>query len=123
MGANPLRHSNCEWEGGSWQAKPPTRVSSEGGGGSVPLAFQAREVVLVGVQVSVGGRKSEYVPLFAHPHPCRCSPSSSCHSRRDGRRGLVVVHVVGVGEWCSVVWWWWRPKEGGDVASTTIIGC
>jgi hypothetical protein len=33
VGKNPLRHSNREWEGGSWQAKPPTRKSSEGGGG------------------------------------------------------------------------------------------
>ncbi len=33
MGANPLRHSRFEWEGGCGQAKPPTRKSSEGGGG------------------------------------------------------------------------------------------
>jgi len=32
VGKNPLCHSNCEWEGGSWQGRPP-RVSSEGGGG------------------------------------------------------------------------------------------
>jgi len=32
MGKNPLCHSNHEWEGGSWQGRPP-RVSSEGGGG------------------------------------------------------------------------------------------
>src|SRR6202521_1709969 len=30
-GTNPFRHLDCEWIGG-WQAKPPTRISSEGGG-------------------------------------------------------------------------------------------
>ncbi len=32
MGANPLRHSNREWEGGGLQATPSTRISSEEGG-------------------------------------------------------------------------------------------
>jgi len=45
VGKNPLRHSNREWEGGSWQAKPPTRISSEGGGGDgreCPLSLKLR---------------------------------------------------------------------------------
>ncbi len=33
VGANPLRHSNHEWEGGGWQARPPTQNSGERGGG------------------------------------------------------------------------------------------
>ena len=32
MGANPLHHSNREWEGGGWQVTPSTRILSEEGG-------------------------------------------------------------------------------------------
>jgi hypothetical protein len=62
--------------------------------------FRAREVVLVGVQVSVGGHKSEYVPLLgmgavaAHPRPLPALLIVMV---------IVVVHVVDVGEWCGVV--------------------
>jgi hypothetical protein len=31
VGVNLLRHLNHKWEGGCWQVKPPTRISSEGG--------------------------------------------------------------------------------------------
>jgi hypothetical protein len=34
MCANPIRHLRFEWEGACWQAKPPTRIASEGGGRS-----------------------------------------------------------------------------------------
>ena len=43
VGANPLRHSNSEWEGGgAGQETPPIRVSSEGGGGGheSPLSLE-----------------------------------------------------------------------------------
>ncbi len=117
VGANPLRHSNREWEGhgggpvigreglplairarGWWWARIPsvTRIASGRvvvGRQNLPHAFRARGVVLEGVQVSVSRRRLEYIPLLGmgghctHPHPHHCSPSSSCPSRCDGRRG------------------------------------
>jgi len=112
VGVNPLRHSNREWEDGGWQAKPPTRVSSEGGGGGgreSPPSLKSRvggwwlagktshsrfergrwcwwvcRLALVGAYAST--YQCWGWAVAAHPHPRRCSLSSSCPSRRDGHR-------------------------------------
>ncbi len=45
VGANHLRHSNREWEGGGWQGKPPTRSKREGAN---HLRHSERWLLLVG---------------------------------------------------------------------------
>jgi len=45
VGANPLYHSNHEWDGASWQEKPELRVG--GCRNILHLVFRAREMVVV----------------------------------------------------------------------------
>ena len=57
VGTNHLHHSNRKWKGGGdWQAKPPTRVLSEGGGGGGRVVPGRRPIWWRKVVGIVGGK-------------------------------------------------------------------